>query len=344
MDRVAHLHYKVIGKGNDKTLRIGWCVFSRKRISRNLTDLRRPGIYKTSSVAMPHRRRLSKIKLFSDNWPNYKKVRLASYLTVSLWRSGSSRTGYHRPDNIKGSYHMELTGTGWQDSVYKPGCMWLDIRVSNTTAEVYEGTFDFGPVLEGLMLISHDKSVIEITSRLMDAVDREIFGDEVHEWRVRDAVMSGMLFAMNRKPFWDEHETRFKAHEMQNYQKHHHLTEPCPRQYCLLLRGRHPVPEWSGDYLNKYTGESSGTMTFETRIFASSTLGKTFETHSKVHCLCHSWVTTLLPQDIKSMSTRATQEVRRRKMQAEAGMNASLRSCGTTLRRSRVGEVGAWLT
>lgn len=164
--------------------------------------------------------------------------------------------------SIIGSYHMEIEGTGWNDSVYKPGRMWLDIHQSQLTEGVYEGSFDFGPALKGMMLISADRDALEVHSKIMDTMD--MYGPKPtdNDLTAREAWLDGYLCAMKRVPQTPEHEARFAAHKQPNWMARGRRREGTPTRYFILLRGSHRVPEWEEDRMNKYSDESGGMLVF----------------------------------------------------------------------------------
>lgn len=155
---------------------------------------------------------------------------------------------------------MEITGTGWKDELYTPDNMWMDIRASWMTENVYEAMFDFGPALKGMMLISTDKGTLTVHSRIMDTMD---FAEPEEEEDSRFAFLQGFLYAMKRLKKSDEHEAAFAAHRSPSYRTRENRPNPLPTRYTVLLRGSHRVPEWADDFIDTNTDEKNGILDFK---------------------------------------------------------------------------------
>jgi hypothetical protein len=183
---------------------------------------------------------------------------------------------------------MEITGTGWKDELYRPDNMWMDIRESWMTENVYEAMFDFGPALKGMMLMSTDKGALTVHTRIMDTMD---LAEPEEEEDSRVAFLQGFLYAMKRLKKSDEHEAAFAAHKSPSHRTLANPPDPPPTTYTALLRGSHRVPEWEGDMLDTYTSETNGVLDFKDSELCEFSLS----------CLCESFrdVPALSPLDIK---------------------------------------------
>lgn len=252
-DKVETLYARVVGPGKKKVLRIGWKLHEVMHpIHQDLADnaVRREIGKLSASVArmQPHHDYMERRK---------------------------NKTPEEGP-SIVGSYHMEITGTGWKDELYRPDNMWMDIRESWMTEGVYEAMFDFGPALKGMMLISTDKGALTVHSRIMDTMD---FAEPEEEEDSRVAFLQGFLYAMKRLKKSDEHEAAFAAHKSPSYRTRATPPDPPPTRYTALLRGSHRVPEWAGDMSDTYTSETNGVLDFKDGELCEFSLA----------CLCESF-------------------------------------------------------
>ncbi|ROV93298.1 hypothetical protein VSDG_06845 [Cytospora chrysosperma] len=227
-DKVETLYARVVGTGKKKVLRIGW----------KLHEVMHPIHQDLADNAV--RREIGKLSA--------RVARMQPHHDYMERRK--NKTSEDGP-SIVGSYHMEITGTGWKDELYRPDNMWMDIRESWMTEGVYEAMFDFGPALKGMMLISTDKGRAN---------------EEEDDSRV--AFLQGFLYAIKRLKKSDEHEAAFAAHK-----------------YTALLRGSHRVPEWAGDMSDTYTSETNGVLTFKDGELCGFSLSRLCERFSDVPAL-----------------------------------------------------------
>lgn len=123
--------------------------------------------------------------------------------------------GKEKPSNDRnrspvGSYHMEFNGIGWKDDVYKPGRMWMDVRESPMTENIYEACFDFGPALRGVMLIPANYEALQEHSRIVDTVNAAI--PEGHD-DYRQVFLEALLSANNERRLESGQEAKSSAHQ-----------------------------------------------------------------------------------------------------------------------------------
>ncbi|KAH9891375.1 hypothetical protein F4778DRAFT_795507 [Xylariomycetidae sp. FL2044] len=251
--RVQYLHAKVVGRGKNKTIRIGW----------NPYDV----LYGADVNTGGNSRMTAAAKREADKMRN--QLRRLEPHRAFLEREESRDKTYEHDPSPAGSYHMEFTGTGWKDDLYKPNNMWIDIRPSHITEGIYEAMFDFGPVLKGMMILSADKEMLLVHSRIMDTVgyvheDVNPYHDEEEPQRgTREAFLDGFMYAMKRKPSIAEHEEAFARHNRPRlYRSRRGTEEEIPKKYAMIVRGSHRVPEWAGDMLDTNSEESRGYITF----------------------------------------------------------------------------------
>lgn len=233
--KVATLNARVVGSGKQKTLRIGW----------NLQDVIRSSSASAGGLTGPAvQRQMAKIK--------NRVARLKPHHDFMEKRRAGSEP------SLVGSYHVEITGSGWKDEFYKPGRLWLDIQRPCTTQDVYDATFDFGPALKGKMLISANRDALVVHSRIMDTVDLadpEEFEDK------REAFLQGFLYAMKRSRGTDEDEAKLAKHK--TFSLGTPKPDVLPTRYDVSCRGTHRVPEWEDHFQNTYANESRGCLTFK---------------------------------------------------------------------------------
>lgn len=235
-DKVEMLYARLVGTGKNQVLRIGWNLHDVMHPSQILSDnaVRRDMGKMSAKVARmePHHDYMERLK---NMWPE---------ITPS----------------IVGSYHMEITGPGWKDELYRPDNMWIDIMQSRITDDVFEAMFDFGPALKGMMLISTDAGAIAVHSRIMDTMD---FAEPEEEEYPRSAFLQGLMYAMKRRRGSDAHEAAFAAHKSPYWSLGDNRPRPPPTKYTAIIRGSHRVSEWAGDKLDTNTVQLHGVLTFK---------------------------------------------------------------------------------